>query len=60
MIGTVFQVGDRWLVDWDTDAVDVEGWLDFADGHLRMRKTDPEADFSTDFEDLDFRRTAGC
>ena len=60
MIGTVFQVGDRWLVDWDTDAVDVEGWLDFADGHLRMRKTAPEADYSTDFEDLDFRRTAGC
>ena len=25
--GTVIQVGERWLVDWDDDSVDAEPWL---------------------------------
>jgi hypothetical protein len=27
---------------------------------MRMRKVDPEGDFSSDFEDLDFTRTGDC
>jgi CubicO group peptidase (beta-lactamase class C family) len=60
MVGTLMQVGDRWLVDWDNDRVDLEAWMDFEDGHMRLRKTDPEGDFSSDYEDLDFTRVAGC
>ena len=61
--GIVQRVGDAWLVDWDDPSVDAEAWLDFAsaDGvDLRMRKVDPQADFSYDYEDLAFDRTAAC
>jgi CubicO group peptidase (beta-lactamase class C family)/microsomal dipeptidase-like Zn-dependent dipeptidase len=66
MSGTVMQVGDRWLVDWDDDSVDVEPWLTFSPAHagkpitLTMAKVDPEGDFSSDYEDLSFTRTANC
>jgi hypothetical protein len=60
MVGTLMRVGERWLIDWDNDRVDLEAWVDFRDGHMRLRKTDPEGDFSSDYEDLDFTRVAGC
>lgn len=64
LTGVVMRVGDRHLVDWDSDSVDAEAWLDFsaAGGRpaLAMAKVDPEADFSYDYEDLAFVRTAGC
>jgi CubicO group peptidase (beta-lactamase class C family) len=60
MIGTVMQVGKRWLIDWDDDRVDLEPWVDFDNGHMKLAKTDPAADFSFDYEDLDFVRTGDC
>ena len=60
MVGTVMRVGEDWLVDWDHDRVDLEAWIDFVGDRMRMRKTDPEGDFSFDYEDLDFTRVAGC
>lgn len=62
--GRVMQVGDRWLVDWDDASVDAEPWLAFvaADGGTRMRlsNVDPAADFSYDYQDLDFTRIGPC
>lgn len=65
LAGTVMQVGDRLLVQWHGDGADTEPWLEFdtADGKptgLKMAKVDPEADFSSDFEDLSFVRTGDC
>ncbi|WP_347262286.1 serine hydrolase domain-containing protein [Rudaea sp.] len=63
MAGQVMRVGDRYLVHWDSDAVDVEAWLrlpDSSGGELHLAKVDPDADFSTDFEDLAFTRERGC
>ena len=54
------QVGQRWLIDWDDDRVDLEPWVDFDNGHMKLTKTDPAADFSFDYEDLDFTRTGAC
>ncbi|HWK52477.1 MAG TPA: serine hydrolase, partial [Steroidobacter sp.] len=57
------------LVDWDRDDIDTEAWLDFAASPLHkspqvasltLRKVDPNADFSYDFEDLAFTRVADC
>ena len=48
------------LVDWDQDDIDAEAWLDFTGHQLSMRKVDPNADFSYDFEDLEFTRVADC
>ena len=62
--GTMRMV-DR-LVDWDEDSVDAEPWLHFtaaqADGDagLTLSHVDPDADFSYDYADLDFRRTQAC
>ncbi len=63
--GRVMQSGGRWLVDWDDASVDAEPWLDFAtarDGHATMHLAaiDPDADFSYDYADLEFRRLGGC
>jgi len=61
--GQVMRVGDRYLVQWDTDAVDVDAWLRLPDkrgGTLHLAKVDPDADFSTDFEDLAFIRSGAC
>jgi len=66
LAGTVMQVGDRWLVDWDDDSVDAEPWLHFTaaqaggEAALRLSHVDPDADFSYDYADLDFRRTQAC
>ena len=52
------------LVDWHADSVDAEAWLRLEQGEggpvLRMAKVDPDADFSYDYEDLEFTRTGAC
>ena len=53
------------LVDWDQDDIDAEAWLKFehassATAKLSMSKVDPNADFSYDFEDLEFTRVGSC
>ena len=64
LAGTVMRLGDRYLVDWDSGELDA--WLDFhaASGDapitLRMAKVDPQGDFSSDYEDLDFQRAGSC
>ena len=66
LTGTVMAVDGRKLVDWDDVSVSDEAWLDFAVGHdgtaaaLAMSKVDPEADFSSDYEDLAFTKVADC
>lgn len=61
LAGRVMQVGGRWLIDWDDDSVDTEAWIDFAaDGSMKLSKVDPDADFSSDFEDLVFARERSC
>jgi CubicO group peptidase (beta-lactamase class C family) len=64
MHGAVSRLGERYLVHWDDPGVDVDAWLDFAgrgDARtLHMAKVDPEGDFSSDYEDLAFRRVRGC
>jgi len=66
MSGDVMRLNERLLVDWDEDAADVEPWLTFAPAQkggpitLAMAKIDPEADFSSDYEDLFFTRTGDC
>ncbi|MFC5436397.1 serine hydrolase [Rhodanobacter umsongensis] len=65
LTGTVMRLGDRYLVHWN-DSADLDAWLDFhaaAGGQpiaLRMAKLDPQGDFSSDYEDLDFQRVGGC
>ena len=62
--GTVLRSGERLLVDWHDPGVDAEAWLSFetagAPTRMTMTKTDPDADFSYDFEDLAFDRTGDC
>nr|WP_202624028.1 serine hydrolase domain-containing protein [Steroidobacter agaridevorans] len=49
------------LVDWDQDDIDTEAWLNFTStAQLFMRKVDLNADFSYDFEDLEFTRVGSC
>ena len=66
MKGTVMEVSGRALVMWDDDSVDTEAWLTLtpasarAAARLTLDKVDPEADFSTDFEDLSFTRVHAC
>ena len=64
LAGDLVRSGGRYLVDWHADSVGVEPWMDFKDGAgrrtLAMSKLDPEADFSSDFEDLAFVRTGDC
>lgn len=59
--GQVMRVGERYLVQWDHD--ETEAWLRFPERSgdaLRMAKVDPDADFSSDYEDLAFRREHAC
>jgi len=64
--GPVLAAAGRLLVDFDTLGPDADAWLEFTPGRdgqparLEMAKVDPEADFSYDYEDLDFRRVGGC
>lgn len=64
MHGKVATLDGRHLLHWDDIAVDIDAWLDFSgegDGRrLRMAKIDPDGDFSSDYEDLDFARVGGC
>ena len=63
MAGDVMRVGERLLVDWDDVSVDVEPWLNFTAGKphtLTLAKSDPEGDFSSDYEDLFFTRVGAC
>ncbi len=65
MVGDVMQVGERLLVQWQGSGADTEPWLHFGpadslQGTLKMSKIDPDADFSSDFEDLSFVRTGDC
>ena len=43
---------------------DIDAWLDFSGSGpsmvLHMAKHDPDGDFSSDYEDLSFRRVGGC
>ncbi|QNK03279.1 serine hydrolase domain-containing protein [Dyella telluris] len=59
--GQVMRVGDRYLVQWDND--EVEAWLRLPaqpGGAMHMAKVDPDADFSSDYEDLAFNREHAC
>jgi hypothetical protein len=64
--GTVMRVGERYLVHWDEERMDTEAWLQVAPNNppasatLTMAKVDPDADFSSDFEDLAFTRERDC
>ncbi len=64
LAGTVMRLGDRYLVHWDDGELDA--WLDFHAAAasqpitLRMAKLDPQGDFSSDYEDLDFQRIGTC
>jgi hypothetical protein len=62
--GTVMQVGQRLLVDWDDASVDAEPWLSFAGQGgttaLTLAAIDPDADFSYDYRDLHFKRSGAC
>jgi len=61
LAGQVMRVGDRYLVHWDRD--DVEAWLRFparSGEAMHMAKVDPDADFSSDYEDLAFTREHAC
>lgn len=64
--GRVMKLGERWLVDWDEDSVDAEPWLSFdssatqAAPRMTLAAIDPDADFSYDYADLDFRREGSC
>ncbi len=65
LAGTVMRLDRRYLVHWD-DSGDLDAWLHFraaGDGKpatLRMAKLDPQGDFSSDYEDLDFQRVGDC
>ena len=63
LAGQVMALGADWLVQWDGEGMD-EAWLRFdkdaAGAQLRMAKTDPDGDFSSDYEDLAFTRAGEC
>ncbi len=60
--GDVVRIGQRYLIDWDDD--DLEAWLDFIGtgdaSTMTLAKSDPDGDFSYDYEDLAFRRVGDC
>ena len=65
MSGTVMREGSRLVVDWNGDAVDTDAFLQFSEAGkavagMTLSKVDPDADFSTDFEDLAFTRSGRC
>ncbi|WP_460875462.1 serine hydrolase [Rhodanobacter koreensis] len=65
LAGSVMRLGSRYLVHWD-HVGELDAWLDFhaAQGTqpitLTMAKTDPQGDFSSDYEDLHFSRVQEC
>ncbi len=64
MHGKVGMLDGRYLLHWDDIAVDIDAWLDFSVAgearQLHMAKTDPDGDFSSDYEDLSFTRVGSC
>lgn len=61
--GQVMQLGERWLVQWDTLGADAEPWLQLQPGApptLTLAAIDPEIDFSYDYQDLHFSRVGDC
>ena len=61
--GQVMQLGERWLVRWDTLGADAEPWLQLQPGApptLTLAAIDPEIDFSYDYQDLYFTRVGDC
>lgn len=64
MHGRISLLEGRHFLHWEDEAVDEDAWLDFSgrgDARaLRMAKHDPAGDFSSDYEDLAFRRVRGC
>ena len=65
MVGDVMRAGNRLLVQWQGSGADTEPWLEFGPETvspmtLEMSKIDPDADFSSDFEDLSFVRVGDC
>jgi len=64
--GVLKQLDGRRLVYWDDRSVAPDAWLDLhpADSGkpmvLTMAKTDPDGDFSSDYEDLYLTRTGDC
>lgn len=63
LAGQVMRARGRLLVQWRNPDVDVEPWLDFAGTapvRMTMAKIDPDADFSSDYEDLAFERVRDC
>ncbi|QDH69859.1 serine hydrolase [Marilutibacter alkalisoli] len=64
--GRLMRVRERHLVEWDDSTVDLEPWVDFKppgpgrSARMTMAKVDPDGDFSSDYEDLDFVRVGGC
>ena len=65
MVGEVMRSRGRLLVQWRNPDVDVEPWLEFAavgeaPVRMTMAKIDPDADFSSDYEDLAFERERDC
>ena len=64
MTGRLYVAGKRAMVHWDDPTLDVDAWLDFSTAKgatsLKMSKLDPQGDFSSDYEDLAFRRVSAC
>ena len=64
MHGRVSALDGRYLLHWDDPGVDLDAWVEFsgegAKRRMRMSKVDPDGDFSSDYEDLDFARTGDC
>ena len=64
MHGRVGELDGRYLLHWDDPAVDLDAFLAFSGTgdtrRLKMAKIDPDGDFSSDYEDLDFVRVGGC
>ena len=64
MHGHVGELDGRYLLHWDDPSVDLDAFLMFSGTgdarRLKMAKVDPDGDFSSDYEDLDFARVGGC
>ena len=64
MHGRVGELDGRYLVHWDDPSVDLDAFVAFAGTgdarRMTMAKVDPDGDFSSDYEDLDFVWVDGC
>ncbi|RZA16408.1 MAG: serine hydrolase [Lysobacteraceae bacterium] len=64
MRATLALLQGRYLLHWDDPGVDLDAWVDFSGSgearQMHLAKIDPDGDFSSDYEDLAFRRTGSC